>query len=94
MDPDRCPPGTTSRLQAHRRHSRPVAARADCERALGEYLLQRLGAGHLPTVHELEQRFDPPAGEASLRTPGACVGFQHPLAGYNTLLPSQCTEVH
>ena len=71
-----------------------LAARADCERALGAYLLQRLGAGHFPTVHELEQRFDPQAGEAASQAFGTSQSLQHPLALYDTLLPSQRMEVH
>jgi hypothetical protein len=71
-----------------------LAARADCERALGTYLLQRLGANHIPTVHELEQRFDPQAGEAASQALGTSQSLQHPLALYDTLLPSQRMEVH
>ena len=71
-----------------------LAARAECERALGEHLLKCLGSGHIPTVHELEQRFEPQAPEALAQPPGAAVCPQHPLAGYDTLLPSQRLEVH
>ncbi|MCP4319859.1 MAG: IS21 family transposase [Hyphomicrobiales bacterium] len=70
-----------------------LAARADCEQALGAYLLQRLGADHIPTVHELEQRFDPKVGEAASQALGASESLQHPLALYDTLLPSQRKEV-
>lgn len=71
-----------------------LAARADCEQALGAYLLQRLAAGHIPTVPELEQRFDPQAGEAASQALGASESLQHPLALYDALLPSQRMEVH
>ncbi|MCP3879457.1 MAG: IS21 family transposase, partial [Sulfitobacter sp.] len=71
-----------------------LAARADCERALGAYLLQRIGADRIPTVHELEQRFDPQAGEAGSQALGASQSLQHPLALYDTLLPSRRMEVH
>lgn len=71
-----------------------LAARADCERALGTYLLQRLGANHIPTVHELEQRFDPQAGEVASQALGTSQSLQHPLALYDTLLPSRRMEVH
>jgi len=72
-----------------------LAARADCEQALGDYLLQRIDAQQpIPTLHELERRFDPrghntrhPAGEGS--TPP-----QHPLDLYGDLLPHHSTEVH
>jgi hypothetical protein len=71
-----------------------LAARADCEQALGAYVLQRLGAGHIPTVHELEERFDPQAGEAASQAFGTSESLQHPLALYDTLLPSRRMEVH
>jgi transposase InsO family protein len=71
-----------------------LAARADCEQALGAYLLQRLGADRIPTVHELEQRFDPQAGEAASQAFGTSQSLQHPLALYDTLLPSRRMEVH
>jgi hypothetical protein len=71
-----------------------LAARADCEQALGAYLLQRIGADRIPTVHELEQRFDPQAGEAASQALGASESLQHPLALYDTLLPSRRMEVH
>ena len=71
-----------------------LAARADCEQALGAYLLQRIGADRIPTVHELEQRFDPQAGEMASQALGASESLQHPLALYDTLLPSRRMEVH
>jgi hypothetical protein len=71
-----------------------LAARADCEQALGAYLLQRLAAGHIPTVHALEQRFDPQAGEAASQALSISESLQHPLAVYDALLPSQRMEVH
>jgi transposase InsO family protein len=73
-----------------------LAARADCERALGAYLLQRLGAGKVPSLLDLERRFEPRNEE---RSPDGLLsrgGFQHPLALYDALLrPSPSTpEVH
>jgi hypothetical protein len=71
-----------------------LAARAECEQALGEYLIARIAAGDIPSLHELEQRFDP-AGHAS-GDDHAVGGVQHPLSLYDKLLPSysQSTELH
>jgi hypothetical protein len=71
-----------------------LAARAECEQALGEYLIDRIAAGHIPSLHELEQRFDP-AGHAS-GDDHAVSGVQHPLSLYDQLLPShsQSMELH
>ncbi|WPL23651.1 IS21 family transposase [Thiorhodovibrio frisius] len=64
-----------------------LAARAECEQALGEYLRGCIEAGRLPSLHELEQRFDPAQrGEAEAFLPS---GVQHPLSAYDALLPSQ-----
>jgi len=65
-----------------------LAARADCEQALGAYLLERFGAGDIPSLHTLEQRFEP-AGEASPTLElDALHSAQHPLCLYDSLLPS------
>jgi transposase InsO family protein len=65
-----------------------LAARADCEQALGAYLLERFGAGDIPSLHTLEQRFEP-AGEASPTLDlDALHSAQHPLCLYDSLLPS------
>jgi len=71
-----------------------LAARAECEQALGVYLSDQIAAGTMPTVHVLEQRFEgagaAPAGLDTLS------GEQHPLSLYDRLLPSHCqsTQVH
>jgi transposase InsO family protein len=66
-----------------------LAARGACEQALGEYLRARMACGSLPSLHALEQRFDPaPAGDGGLEA-FAPSGLQHPLAAYDALLPSQ-----
>jgi hypothetical protein len=73
-----------------------LAARAECEQTLGEYLIEQIAAGNIPSLHELEQRFDP-AGNAGagLDDHGLC-GVQHPLSLYDELLPahSQSMELH
>lgn len=58
-----------------------LAAERDCEPALGEYLLQALEAGTLPSVVELQQRFGAPPSAAL--SPGL---EQHPLLDYDQLL--------
>jgi hypothetical protein len=70
-----------------------LAARADCERALGTYLLPRLAAGEIPSLLELERRFEP--RNENTRSDGLLVhaGFQHPLALYDALLSRSATEV-
>lgn len=70
-----------------------LAARADCERALGSYLLPRLVAGEIPSLLELEHRFEP--RNADTRPDGLLLhaGFQHPLALYDALLSRSATEV-
>ena len=70
-----------------------LAARADCERALGAHLLPRLAAGEIPSPLELERRFEP--RNADTRPDGLLVhaGFQHPLALYDALLSRSATEV-
>jgi hypothetical protein len=71
-----------------------LAARAECEQALGAYLLSCLDAGQIPSLLELERRFEPRNEQASadgLLTRG---GYQHPLALYDDLLSPCATEVH
>ena len=68
-----------------------LAARADCEQPLGAYLQQRIALGELPSVHQLEQRFDPHAPTARPPLDGGCV--QHALSAYDALMPTS-TEVH
>lgn len=58
-----------------------LAAEQNCEPALGQYLLQALQTGALPTLVELQQRFGaPPAAPPSSDLE------QHPLLDYDQLL--------
>jgi transposase InsO family protein len=66
-----------------------LAARAECEQALGEYLTEQIGAGHIPSLHALEQRFDPAGHAGAHRNDHGLRGVQHPLSIYDKLLPSQ-----
>jgi hypothetical protein len=66
-----------------------LAARADCEQALGAYLLERIAAGSVPTLTALESRFDArdaATQQAELRDRPST---QHALASYDHLLPAQ-----
>ena len=71
-----------------------LAARADCEQALGAYLLRRLAAGEIPSLLELERRFEPRNKATRPHRLLTCGGFQHPLALYDALLSPSATEVH
>ena len=73
-----------------------LAARGDCEQALGAYRLEQIAVGHIPTVHALEQRFEPARKAGEPRVPAAPPGVQHPLSSYDSLLPShrRSTESH
>ena len=71
-----------------------LAARADCEQALGGYVLRRLEADTVPTLLELERRFAPRNEEASPDELLSHGGYQHPLAVYDALLPVCAGEVH
>ncbi len=69
-----------------------LAARADCEQALGTYLQQQIAKGKLPSLYQLEQRFDPHARSVlpdGLEDP--CI--QHSLSSYDALIPTS-REVH
>lgn len=69
-----------------------LAARADCEQPLGTYLQQQIAKGKLPSLHPLEQRFDPNARSAlSEGMETGCV--QHVLSVYDALMPTSM-EVH
>ncbi|MDX2315642.1 MAG: IS21 family transposase [Gammaproteobacteria bacterium] len=70
-----------------------LAARAECEQALGAYLREQIAAGAIPTVHALEQRFEPADTHGAV---DALSGEQHPLSSYDSLLPSfnPSTELH
>lgn len=71
-----------------------LAARADCEQALGAYLLRRLAAGEIPSLFDLERRFASQAEETSPDRLLSHGGSQHPLALYDALLSPCATEVH
>ena len=70
-----------------------LAARADCEHPLGAYLQSHIAKGNLPSLHQLEQRFDP---NVTSRRPDdlepGCI--QHALSGYDVLMPTSSMEVH
>jgi len=69
-----------------------LAVRADCEQPLGAYLQCRIAEGKLPSLHQLEQRFDP---TVSSGLPDGLENSwpQHTLASYDTLMPGS-KEVH
>ena len=71
-----------------------LAARADCEQALGAYLLRHLAVGQVPSLLKLERRFEPRNEARSPDELLTCGGFQHPLALYDALLCPSTTEVH
>jgi transposase InsO family protein len=73
-----------------------LAARADCEQALGAYLLERIAAGDIPSLHALEQRFEPGRNAGATIDLDALHSTQHPLSLYDSLLPShnQSMELH
>ncbi|MEA3643083.1 MAG: IS21 family transposase [Lamprobacter sp.] len=73
-----------------------LAARAECEQALGAYLLERIAAGTIPTLTALESRFerrDAVTQQADLRSQPST---QHALSSYDHLLPAHghCLELH
>jgi len=69
-----------------------LAARTDCEQPLGAYLQQQIAKDKLPSLHQLEQRFDPNARSAlSECLEEGCV--QHALSAYDALMPTSM-EVH
>lgn len=65
-----------------------LAARAECESALGAYLRARIEAGQIPSLHALEQRFEPQREADAHAQIAGPPGQQHPLALYDELLPS------
>jgi transposase InsO family protein len=66
-----------------------IAARHDCEAALGAYLDHALAHGQVPTLVELEREFGP------VRAPApAVVVKQHSLLDYNTLCPNVAEVAH
>ncbi|MCP4211908.1 MAG: IS21 family transposase [Halieaceae bacterium] len=69
-----------------------LATRADCEQPLGAYLQQQIAKDNLPSLHQLEQRFDPHASSAlSDGLEESCA--QHPLSAYDALMPT-AMEAH
>jgi transposase InsO family protein len=75
-----------------------LAARANCEQALGAYLLECFDRGLTPTLTELEQRFEPECS-AGRRDSGPTQGsdgapHQHPLDHYDALLAPLSAELH
>jgi transposase InsO family protein len=71
-----------------------LAARADCEQALGAHVLRRLEVGEVPSLLELEHRFAPPPESTAVEALLAQGGCQHPLALYDALLPAHTAEAH
>ena len=69
-----------------------LAARADCEQALGAYLKQQTSKGEIPSLHQLEQRFDPEAAGGLPDDPEKGCS-QHALSSYDALLPCS-QELH
>jgi hypothetical protein len=73
-----------------------LAARAECEQALGAYLAAQIAAGDIPSLHALEQRFEPGRNAGGTLDLDALHSTQHPLSLYDSLLPShnQSMELH
>jgi transposase InsO family protein len=73
-----------------------LAARADCEQALGTYLLAQIAAGTLPTLTALESRFEERDGASTQADFHSLASTQHPLSSYDQLLPAhgQAMELH
>ena len=65
-----------------------LAARADCEQALGAYLLERIDTGDIPSVHALELCFESACNASATLDLDALHSAQHPLCLYDSLLPS------
>lgn len=64
-----------------------LAARAECEQPLGAYLQGQIDAEKLPSLHQLEQRFDPSVRSGLPdHVDNDCT--QHALAQYDALIPS------
>jgi len=73
-----------------------LAARAECEQALGAYLLERIAVGDIPSLHALQQRFEPGRHAGATLDLHTLHGVQHALSLYDSLLPSysQSRELH
>ena len=63
-----------------------LAAKADCEQALGTYLQQQITEGNMPTLYQLEQRFNPSTNELPESLKDGCL--QHTLSAYDALMPT------
>lgn len=63
-----------------------LAGRADCEERLGGYVLEKLSAGRIPVLHELQKRFGPKAAAIPEINVMVVSGKD-----YNILLPSCLT---
>ena len=73
-----------------------LAAAADCEEALGHYLLRQFEAHRIPTVEALQHRFQPntdPTPKTVQQLPVIHIQ-QHPLSHYSALLPDHNMEIH
>ena len=73
-----------------------LAARAECEQALGAYLLERIAAGTIPTLTALESRFDARDAVTQQADLHSQPSIQHALSSYDHLLPAHghSLEVH
>ena len=72
-----------------------LAAKADCEQPLGEYLLKRIDTQQpLPTLHELERRFDRQEHDEAPMITAPDGDPQHSLDSYDDLLSHHSTEIH
>jgi hypothetical protein len=69
-----------------------LAARSDCEQALGLYLSQQLKNDNLPTLLQLEQRFTPEQDNKRSRLIND-PSQQHTLSHYDHLIPTS-QEIH
>ena len=75
-----------------------LAAEAECEEALGHYLLRQFEAKQIPSVAALRQRFhrDTTQTPSPLSAQSLPVNHvqQHPLSHYNALMPTHSLEIH
>jgi len=75
-----------------------LAARSDCEQALGKHLTESIERGSIPTLAALEQRFDPQSSNGRQSTSPALdidsTGHQHGLDHYDALLAPHSVEIH
>lgn len=75
-----------------------LAAEAECEDALGHYLLRQFEAKQIPSLQALQQRFH--ARTANTQSPVTPERLpvnhiqQHPLSHYSALMPTHSMEIH